>query len=159
MENHRTIVNRWLSQMGELMQSKLELDEEGICAITDKEGLIVVIEAPEEGSLVHLYTPLCPMLDGLEPNYAMLEYAMMLNLFSVRTRGGAIGYSQERGELMFSYIIEVNYCDDTRFVNILQNFMQTAKELKANLADLIQSLPQKASEGASSDAAILGITP
>jgi hypothetical protein len=122
------------------MNAELKLDNEGICAITDNESLVVIIEMPNEGPLVHIYTPLCPMLDGIEPNYALLERAMELNLLGLRTRGGTLGLDVERKEIFFSFVIEIETCEAMKFSNILQNFMETAKALKTELELTTQAL-------------------
>lgn len=143
MDDHRITVNGWLAHMGSLMNAKLELDSEGVCAITDNESLVVIIEAPEGSSLVHIYTPICTMLDGVEPNYALLERAMELNILGLKTRGGTLGLNRERNEIFFSFVLEVEACEAIKFSNIIQNFMETAKLLKEDLAKTVQALAQK----------------
>jgi len=122
------------------MNAELKLDSEGICAITDKESLVVIIEAPKDSALVHIYSPICPMLDGIEPNYALLARAMELNILGLRTRGGTLGLNTERNEIFFSFTLEVEDCEAMKFSNIIQNFMETAKTLKTDLVETTQAL-------------------
>lgn len=140
MDTNQTTVNSWLAHMGGLMGAELKLDDEGVCAITDKESLVVIIEAPKDSALVHIYTPMCPMLDGIEPNYALLERAMELNILGLRTRGGTLGLNTERNELFFSFVVEIDTCEALKFSNIIQNFMETAKILKEDLEKTTQAL-------------------
>ena len=140
MDTNQTTVNSWLAHMGGLMNAELKLDSEGICAITDKASLVVVIEIPQGSSLVHIYSPICPMLDGLEPNYTLLKRAMELNILGLRTRGGALGLNAERNEIFFSFTLEVDGCEAMKFSNIIQNFMETAKTLKTDLEKTTQAL-------------------
>lgn len=129
-EKNRKIVNSCLQDLGNVLNTELSLDEEGVCAIQHDSGLVLIIEIPTHSSLVHFYTALQPLTGNEIKDYELLEKAMLLNQFTIKTHGGTLSLTPELNSIMFSLTQTIENCEEDGFIEPFNRFITTAIELR-----------------------------
>lgn len=129
-ENNRKVVNGLLKDLGEILNTELSLDEEGVCAIQHDSGLVLVIEIPKDSSFVYIYTAIQPLTGNEAKDYVLLEKAMLLNQFTIKTRGGALSLTPELNSLMFSLAQSIEDCEEEGLIGLFNRFLLTAIEIR-----------------------------
>jgi hypothetical protein len=105
----------------------------------DDELNVAVALSPDHADLV-LYSVLGPATgrDGV----VLITTALALNLHQVATRGGAIGLDTEHHTLVFSWRMRVAGTEPLQWMNAIEQFCITTRELHSQLRDAIGDLSE-----------------
>jgi hypothetical protein len=94
-------------------------------------GLDCLIELDEGRGLLHLGADLCRPEAPLKA--AVLEQAMGLNLYTRATGGATLGFDADRQTVVLSLARDALGLDETAFLTVLMQFVETALELRQAL--------------------------
>jgi hypothetical protein len=115
-----------------------------------------VIEFPEKNPLTYFYTVIRPL--GVDSsNGAFLLSLLEMNLFGLQTDAATISIDKKNNNLLLHITFPVENLTPQLFINILTNFIATARKLRAKLDDLhvrTETQVQKKSERISAAEAI-----
>lgn len=125
------VMNGWLRDCNQTLGFDLRLNDEGVCAIQCQD-MVCVIEKPVGSDLFHIYTSVCQLV-GSPQDIHILRYALEMNMFNLRTRGGSLGMMKNDNQIFYCFSEAVEQCDSVEFINILYNFIETALDIKKDI--------------------------
>ncbi|MDR3316802.1 MAG: CesT family type III secretion system chaperone [Puniceicoccales bacterium] len=125
-----------LREVGERMRIPLKLDPKTCrCVVknrTSREEYL--IEFPPKNPFLYIYTVLRP-LDN-EDDGPFLRKLLTLNLFGLQTDGCTIGVDDGSRNIILHLAFPIEFVSVQIFVNLLTNFIETAKKMRAGLDDI-----------------------
>ncbi len=131
---HRGIVNQYLTTLSDRIGAKVELNEEGVCALDNQNtGLQVVIEVPSAEPIVIVYSVL-----GLCPHQNREHYfAQMLNYhrFGLQTGGASFAYDDQKNEIVLWISCPVEHMSGDNLVNLVERFADLGAKVKEKLSE------------------------
>lgn len=123
-------VNDWLKQFGKEMGIYLQFDDDCTCALQFNNDVLCVIEVAQENDILLVYSPICYLLDIKQIDASIMRKALELNLFHLKTNGGALAFSESVNQILFCFTETLSTCNNALFSTILRNFAETACSLK-----------------------------
>ncbi|WP_431687409.1 CesT family type III secretion system chaperone [Hahella sp. NBU794] len=133
----RETVNALLSDLAsQLNLSFLKLNENGICAFENPEGVKFLIEAPEHGALVFIASPMQFMPKLNDQRRELQQHLLEGNFYFHNNLGAVFSLDTREDRIYLQYSFPVAFLDKDLFGNILNNFITYAthsyKELQDN---------------------------
>ncbi|MDR0727688.1 MAG: CesT family type III secretion system chaperone [Puniceicoccales bacterium] len=119
------------------MNLPLKLDPETRrCVLQDKEShLEILIEFPQRNTALFIYSPLMQLPKEID-QAKFLESLLELNLFGLQTNGTTIGFDRKHGHIVLHHSVPLEFVDEQIFVNVLTNFIATARKISSRISDL-----------------------
>jgi hypothetical protein len=126
-----------LAGAGRRMKLPLKLDPETRrCVLQDKEShLEILIEFPQRNASMFLYSPIMQLPKEIEQE-KFLESVLELNLFGLQTNGATLGFDRKHGHIMLHHSLSLEFVNEQIFVNMLTNFIATARKILVRVGDL-----------------------
>lgn len=115
------------------LNANLRLDENGLCSIKHEDGLIIILEVPKGSDSFYLYAPLATVPNDLVSAYRLFGRALKLNMFQVKTEGGAVAYSEDLQQIMLMLASPIKNCTSEVLLSIISNFINSGLKLKREL--------------------------
>ena len=125
-QENRQIVNQWLRELSGDSELVFSLDDNGACGLAG-ESLECMVEMPEGSDSFYLSASLMPLPADKRDDF-MLQL-LTLNMFQHETRGATLAVDPMDEHVVFCYTREVDATDANLFRNILNNFLDTGKNL------------------------------
>lgn len=135
----RTQVNSWLIGLGESVGKYFKLDGDGIFVAENPDNCEFVIEVPDDNSqVVYFYSPIASAPDAEREKF--FEELLKMNMFGSKTRFCTISFDVDYNKILLHTVQELDNLDSTTFANIFNNFIETATELKKEIASILSDL-------------------
>ncbi|CAK0773011.1 putative Type III secretion system chaperone [Gammaproteobacteria bacterium] len=129
------ILSSYLKEIGKRTGLRLELDEDGLCGLECENGLTCGIVLIEE-SRIGFFSPMLEL--GDRNKAALFEYLLGRNLFSLEPVGAALGYDEDREEVIFCLPLATETLTADSFAEKLGLFITAAGRLKAEIGEYVQ---------------------
>lgn len=139
---NRSKMNSFLRELGATAGKCLSLDSHGVCAFAC-ERLTIALEVPESVGSFILYTSIGEIAAASgEPETdqhrdIVYRRILELNYLQQKTKGGCLSVDPTSSRIVFSYIDRVGEINDLEFHNIVENFIDTALNLKQWIQPLL----------------------
>jgi hypothetical protein len=127
-------VNHYLRHIGHALDLDLELDEEGICAVEDQEGMRWIVEVPRLTETLVLLTPLMDV--QAEESSWFLRRLLAAHLNLQQLQGAYFAIDDRRGRLLLCISRPVFALNPQMFEDLFLNFI----ELSVQMTDLVKEL-------------------
>lgn len=133
--NNKNLINEYLINLGKALNLELKLEENGIAAIQIDEGFPLIIEVPQKSDKFFLYAPVKQVLGDENEILDIFNKALMINLFQIKTGGGALALSDKLQEIVFCLSAPIATCDKAQFAKIVTDFIINARKIKSELEE------------------------
>lgn len=124
-------VNRWLLALGRATGLRLQLSEQGLCAIGHASGVDCAIEVPGGADVVYLRTPLRDWHDNEVPGLA--EFCLSEHFLGLRTQGASFAIDRDEAELVLWLSRPLSALDEASFGHWLVQFLDAAVHCRQQL--------------------------
>lgn len=133
--NNTTIINDYLVNLGNALNIKLKLEENGICAIQIEKDLPMIIEVPQNSEKFYLYAPLMQVSGEEIDILDTFGKALILNMFQIKTGGGSLALSDKLQEIVYCLNAPIEGCNAAVFCQTITDFILNARKLKSELEE------------------------
>ena len=130
----REIVNSWLQDIGKKLNTHLFLEDSGLCVLNWKDDVEIIIEVPEEGNRIYLYSPLLD-LSRYDDKEKLFEMVLKSGFLGKETGCASFGIDEDNNYLMLWYSFLASTVDVIGFENVLGNFILMAYIWKKRLLE------------------------
>ena len=135
MNNTTDILNQWLQELSNTSSTALSLDEKHRCFISTSNNIDILVCGDPLCENFTLVFHICDLAAPVE--LTILQKLLALNLNPALTRGGAIGYDQDKQILLLTFSHEYQGVTAHEFVNMLENFSRTVGSLQQHIKTLL----------------------
>ena len=136
----REKVGALLRHLGQKAGVELDLDSEGVCAVTYGETVTCVIEVPAHADTLYLSSTMLSLPHLDESRLASLFRRLLALDFLALDTGGAIFALDERNrEIVLWYSSPVERLDAVAFENVFGAFLETAVAWSAKLPGFLMA--------------------
>lgn len=123
-------VDAWLGEIGAGLGLSLGLDEDGACAVTCGDGLVVSVVVPELSDSVLLHAHLGPPSG---PPEAFFRGLLARNHLFAGSGGCTLAFDETENQAALCQALPLALTDRARFVNSFGHFIDTAIALAQEL--------------------------
>ena len=126
-ESSRRSIGLILKEISSAVGKNFQLNDQGVCSFI-YDSFTIVVEVPESGTFFVVYTTLCELKDGTDPEKKK-DQALKLNYLQQETKGGCLSLDSTSAKIYFSYTDKVHGITAPDFRDILENFIETTMAL------------------------------
>lgn len=130
--SNRATVNQWLRELSPA-GATFALDELGVCALADDDGVVVRIEVPEESGRVYLASHLEPWQEHGQSE--LLVTLMKANFLGLETNGAAFAIDERSARFVLGVSEAVAHLNRQTFETMVGRFFDVRKQWGARLKD------------------------
>jgi Tir chaperone protein (CesT) family len=124
----------WMEEWSGPWGVEIEFDENSVCSLQVKDDFVfTVAPAEEDESLFVLAAPLVTVSNDPLVDLDLLQEAMVLNQFQLKTMGGTLAYIPALGSILFLFSYPFEKCDPLSFGTLLMNYLDVAMQLRNDL--------------------------
>lgn len=129
--NRVDLITAW-AQQAQLPSGAISA-ERRLCGFRAMDRFDVTLEWPESAEDIFIVIDVLPT-EGGELGMQRLREAMRLNAYGARTRGGILGWDEDRDMLVLSYRVSPEAVTPETFGNMVLNLLDVAQQLASALA-------------------------
>jgi len=125
-------VSEWLQSEGRQKGQPYNLNENGICVMTDDAGNECVVEVPRGSRIVYFYAPV--VLVNPENRAESFEKAVTMNLYGLQTNESCLAYDPKVNRIILYYSAHIFFLEGTTFSNAFNNFLLTLQKVREDFS-------------------------